>query len=157
MKISLLPRVHGVPFFPSNAAELLIRIYGLGQPSPSHHCYSAGWQRSALVILCPFLPLPSLVSLLHAAGVILLQYNWVHITSLTLSPSSVLTHGKQSRHLSKPPRSCVTWPPSPCSLRSRNAERLSVSWMYQAFSCLCVSYLLCQSHWNLFSQLTEHF
>ena len=157
MKMSLLPRGHVVPFFPSNAAELLVRIHGSGQPSPSHHCYSTGWQRSALVILCPFLPLPNLVSLLQAAGVILLKYNRVHITSLTLNPSSVLTHGKPSRHLPKPPRSCVTRPPAPCSLHSRNAGRLSVSWMYQALACLCTSYLPCQSHWNFFSQLTEHF
>lgn len=158
MKMSLLPRGHVAPSFPSDAAELLVGAVSSGQPRPSHHCYSTGWQRSALAILCPFLPLPNLLSLLHAAGVTLLKYNRVHITSLTLNPSSVLTHGKLSRHLPKPPRSCVTRPPSsPRSLHSRNAGRLSVSWMYQALACLCTSYLPRQSHLNFFSQLTEHF
>ena len=159
MVISLLPRVHVLLFFPSIPVELLARLYGLGQTSPSHHCYSTGWQRSPLVILRPFLPLPSLFSLLHAAGVILLKYKCVHITSLTLNPSSVLINGIQSRHLPKLPGSCVTCSPlsSPCRLCSRTTEHLSVPQISQALSCLSVSYVLFQSHGKLFPQLTDIF
>lgn len=63
----------------SMVTSLLPRVHVL----PSHHCYSTGRQRSPLVILRPFLPLPNLFSLLHAAGVILLKYKCVHATSLT--------------------------------------------------------------------------
>lgn len=138
MVISLLPRVHVLP---------------------SHHCYSTGRQRSPLVILRPFLPLPNLFSLLHAAGVILLKYKCVHVTSLTLNPSSVLVNGIQSRHLPKLPGSCVTCSPlsSPCPLCSRSTEHLSVPRISQALSCLRVSYVLFQSHGKLFAQLTDIF